>query len=71
MNLAEERTSRIEVLRGLMDRLTSPDLTLDEANRLRPQLLDLLATLGGDTEDRPGHGDPTHRVSSRSVVHSR
>ncbi len=68
MDVAEDRTPLIEALQGLMDRLTSPDLTLGEANRLRPQLLDLLATLGGDEGARSARGDPPHRVSSPSVT---
>ncbi len=68
MDVAVDRTHLIEVLEGLMDRLTSPDLTLDEANRLRPYLLDLLATLGGEEGARSAHGDPPHRVSSPSLT---
>ena len=70
MDVAEDRTPLIEVLQGLMDRLTSPDLTLDEANRLHPHLMDLLATLGGDEGARSAHGDPSQRDSSPSVTHS-
>ncbi len=68
MDVAENRSPLIEVLQGLMDRLTSPDLTLDEANRLRPDLMDLLATLGGDQGARSADEDRPHRVPSPSVT---
>jgi hypothetical protein len=38
----EERAAQIKTLRGLLDRLCSPDLTLGEAKVLRKQLFDLL-----------------------------
>jgi len=38
----EERADQIETLRGLLDRLCSPDLTLGEAKVLRNHLFDLL-----------------------------
>jgi len=54
LTASHDRIQIVETLRGLMDRLTSPDLTLDEANHLRPQLFGLLATLDGAsaTDDR-------------------
>lgn len=42
ITLSEEQPGQIETLRGLMDRLCSPNLTLGEAKVLRNELLDLL-----------------------------
>jgi hypothetical protein len=42
MGSQDEQTERIEALRGLIERLTAPDLTLAEANDLRGRLSDLL-----------------------------
>jgi hypothetical protein len=42
MGSSEERAERIEALRGLLDRLCAPDLTLAEAKPLRTSLFDLL-----------------------------
>jgi hypothetical protein len=41
-----EVRARLEVLARLLDRLTAPDLTLDEAKGLRARLLDLLPRVG-------------------------
>jgi len=71
MDIDQDRFPQIEVLQGLMDRLTSPDLTLGEAKRLHPQLLDLLATLGGDEGAQSARGGPFHRVSPPTVTRSR
>jgi hypothetical protein len=49
----QERTERIEALRGLTERLSAPDLTLAEAKVLRGLLSDLL-----DSGDRPGGRNP-------------
>jgi hypothetical protein len=38
----EERAAQIKTLHGLLDRLCSPNLTLEEAKVLRNQLLDFL-----------------------------
>jgi hypothetical protein len=42
MGSSEERAERIAALRGLLDRLCAPDLTLAEAKPLRTRLFDLL-----------------------------
>ncbi len=42
VSLDEQRAAQIETLRGLLDRLCSPDLTLGEAKVLRNQFLDFL-----------------------------
>ncbi len=70
MDVAEDRACLVEVLRGLMAQLTSPDLTLDEANQLRPRLMELLATLGDVETARSAYDGPPHRISSTSVAHS-
>jgi hypothetical protein len=63
----EERAAQIETLRGLLDRLCSPDLTLGEAKVLRNQLLDFLERITpvsseASTSDRhrndPSAGNP-------------
>ena len=38
----EERAAQIQALHGLLDRLCSPDLALEEAKVLRNQMFDLL-----------------------------
>ncbi|MFO0910488.1 MAG: hypothetical protein U0794_19445 [Isosphaeraceae bacterium] len=40
-----DRTQVLQTLQGLMERLTSPDLTAAEANDLRPRLNGLLEAL--------------------------
>jgi hypothetical protein len=42
MGSPSDRTERIEALRGLIERLSAPDLTLTEAKVLRGRLSDLL-----------------------------
>ena len=42
MGSQQERTERIEALRGLIERLSAPDLTLAEAKVLRSRISDLL-----------------------------
>jgi hypothetical protein len=42
MGSSQERAEQIEALRGLLDRLCAPDLTLAEAKPLRTRLFDLL-----------------------------
>jgi hypothetical protein len=42
MGNQDEQTERIEALRGLIERLTTPELTLAEAKDLRGRLSDLL-----------------------------
>ena len=56
----EEKTERIEALRGLVERLDAPDLTLVEAKCLRAQLELLLGRCG-----REGKAD---RMASAPVV---
>ena len=50
----QAQSERIEVLRALLDRLGSPDLTLGEANVLRCRLLDLT----GRGEESKASRDP-------------
>jgi hypothetical protein len=42
MGIQQERTDRIDALRGLIERLCAPDLTVAEAKVLRARLSDLL-----------------------------
>jgi hypothetical protein len=42
MGTQQEQTERIEALRGLIERLNAPDLTLTEAKVLRGRITDLL-----------------------------
>ena len=56
MGSSEERAERIEALRGLLDGLCAPDLTLAEAKPLRTRLLDLLERTDRGTE--PAGGPP-------------
>jgi hypothetical protein len=48
MGIQQERTEQIEVLRGLIEQLSAPDLTLAEAKVLRGRISDLL-----EREDQP------------------
>ena len=48
MGIQQERTDRIDALRGLIERLCAPDLTLAEAKVLRSRISDLL-----EREDQP------------------
>jgi hypothetical protein len=52
MEQPEERGDRLEILRGLVDRLCGADLTLGEAKTLRIQILLLLerSDLSDDTD---------------------
>ncbi len=43
MGSLHEKTDRIEALRGLIERLSAPDLTLDEAKELRERMTALLS----------------------------
>ena len=59
----EQRAAQIKTLHGLLDRLCSPDLTLEEAKVLRNQLLDFLERINplfseASTSDRHGN-DPS------------
>jgi len=42
-----ERNHIVQTLQGLMERLTNPDLTIAEANELRPRLACLLEAIDG------------------------
>jgi hypothetical protein len=54
MRSQHDRTERIELLRGLIERLSAPDLTLSEAKVLRGRLSGLL-----ERDDEPaGRGRP-------------
>lgn len=54
MGFPHEPTERIEALRGLVERLSAPDLTLTESKSLRDQLAGLLepAAVPPDRGDR-------------------
>ena len=59
----EERAAQIKALHGLLDRLCSPHLTLEEAKVLRNQMFDLLERINplfseASTPDRHGN-DPS------------
>ena len=59
----EERAAQIKILHGLLDRLCSPDLALEEAKVLRNQMFDLLERINplfteASTSDRHGN-DPS------------
>src|SRR5512135_2961939 len=60
MGSSEGRAERIEALRGLLERLCAPDLTLAEAKPLRNRLFDLLEQI-----DRTAKRGATTRRSSR------
>jgi hypothetical protein len=55
MGSQQERTGRIEALRGLIERLSAPDLTLAEAKVVRGCISDLLE------RDNPPAGPPCSR----------
>jgi hypothetical protein len=61
MGSSEERAERIEALRGLLDGLSAPDLTLAEAKPLRTRLFDLLEWTDRGTE--PAGGPPPQPVA--------
>jgi hypothetical protein len=61
MRSSEERTERIEALRGLLDGLCAPDLTLAEAKPLRTRLFDLLERTDRSTE--PAGGPPAQPLA--------
>ena len=68
MGSQQERTERMEILRGLIERLSAPDLTLAEAKVLRGRIADLLeredqAGGWGQMASSRGWGDgPRHEV---------
>jgi len=49
MSAYPDQSELVQTLQGLMDRLSSPDLTVAEANDLRPRLFGLLETIDGMT----------------------
>lgn len=58
------RAGRIEALRGLLERLSAPDLTLAEARVLRGRLSDLL----GQGDRGEGAGQPASSRASMLTV---
>ena len=64
MESQQEQTERIEALRGLIERLSAPDLTLTEAVVLRGRLSDLL-----ERDNKPVGWD--QMASSPALVPSR
>jgi hypothetical protein len=64
MGVQREQAERIETLRGLIERLSAPNLTLDEAKDLRGRISELLGR-----EDQPAAWDPL--ASSPALVPSR
>jgi hypothetical protein len=64
MGSSEERAERIEALRGLLDGLSAPDLTLAEAKPLRTRLFDLLERTDRGTE--PAGGPPPQPLAPSS-----
>lgn len=59
MTFPQEQSEQIEALRGLIERLSAPDLTLAEATILRGRMAALL-----ERQDRPG---PSGAVSPSSA----
>jgi hypothetical protein len=51
---AREKNRLLHSLQGLMERLSAPDLTVAEANDLRPKLFGLLRSLENGGNDTPG-----------------
>ena len=64
MGIQQERTDRIDALRGLIERLCAPDLTLAEAEVLRGRISDLL-----EVDKEPAACDQV--ASSPALVPSR
>jgi hypothetical protein len=60
MGIQQEQTERIEALRGLIERLSAPDLTLTEAKVLRGSISDLL-----ERDDQPAGWD---RMASSPAI---
>jgi hypothetical protein len=76
MGSQQERTERMEILRGLIERLGTPDLTLAEVKVLRGRISDLLEwdnqPAGGEQRASPrGRGDGSPHVvrSPQTTVH--
>jgi len=53
MGFPQEQTDRIKVLRGLIERLSAPDVTLTEAKLLRGHLSDLMEVGDRDVRHNP------------------
>jgi hypothetical protein len=47
MNASEDQAELIGTLKGLVDRLCSPDLTLAESSLIYDRLMELLERIGG------------------------
>ncbi len=67
----EERAAQIKTLHGLLDRLCSPDLALEEAKVLRNQMFDLLERINpvfseASTPERHGN-DPSAGKPKKTV----
>ena len=59
MGIPQEQADRIEALRGLVERLSAPELTLTEAKALRGSLSDLL-----EPAEKRGRPDPMGGAST-------
>ncbi|MGE3822037.1 MAG: hypothetical protein AB7I30_21700 [Isosphaeraceae bacterium] len=66
MTVLDSKSLRIQTLQGLIDRLSSPDLTASEANELRPRLFRLLSTFDGPAF--PGFADPVDYPETRRSI---
>ena len=79
MGSPQEQAERMEILRGLIERLSAPDLTLTEAKLLRDHLSDLMELGDGDVRHDPiapaatlipssarGDGSPSRLLVARS-----
>jgi hypothetical protein len=64
MGIAQERTERLEALRGLIERLSAPDLTLADAKVLRGRVADLLEPADRRLRHDPPAPSPTVIPSS-------
>jgi hypothetical protein len=53
MGIPQDQADRIELLRGLIERLSAPDLTLTEAKLLRDHLSDLMELGKRDVRHNP------------------
>lgn len=63
MTIPGGQDERIEALRGLIERLSAPDLTLGEAQELRARLSDLMGS--GDGDARSDGANPVLGGSNR------
>jgi hypothetical protein len=61
MHERETQVKAVEALRGLIDRLGAPDLTLTEASQLRCQVAQILGEAAwAGCEDKPACGTTGH-----------